>query len=66
MIEILYKITVYCRLVDEDISEEALLSIVVLIAPTLPPIEIYQLTVVSAHTSKLKYLIYKTIIILTT
>ena len=50
LIEIIYKITVYFRLVDEDVVEEAVVSLLVLIAPTLPPIEIYQLTGVAAHT----------------
>ena len=42
MIKILYKITVYCRLVDEDVSEEATISIVKFIAMGRHPIEIFR------------------------
>ena len=49
----------------EELAIEAVLAISVLIAPTLPPIEIYQLRAVPAHRLKLKYLTYKTIIIFT-
>ena len=38
LIEIIYKITVYCRLVDEDVSGEAVLSISVLKAMGQYPI----------------------------
>ena len=51
MIKILYKITVYCRLVDEDVSEEAVLSISVLIAPGHYPIWLFKRRGVTAHTS---------------
>ena len=42
LIKILYKITVYFRLVDEDVSEEAVLSISTDYSMGRHPIEIYR------------------------